>query len=88
MTRLNFNTVDEFCKQLRYQKTAWFAEQYEDSVFKHIVCIKDNDPTISERKYISWCDENCSGKFDVFNENIVLFELAEDAMAFKLMWDK
>ena len=74
-------TIEEFRELLIKDNLAHYARRYSDERCAYVV---DVFVEIQEAK--DWCKENCTGLYDVYNENYTIFNLKEDAMAFKLRW--
>ncbi len=76
----------EFIDYLNTNRLAHCARMIQNGGCKIIVAINREISSEHDVIYGNWCNENCSGKYFVYNENYVFFDIDEDAVAFKLRW--
>lgn len=77
-------TIEEFCIKLEKDNLAHWAGKFRDHpILSYII---ELESSIDIKILWEWCKENCRGRYTVYNEYYALFELVEDAVAFKLRW--
>ena len=87
----SLNAYDRFLNALKRLGPKRYVKLVENNPCRILVRFEWEDyshkkDSSIDNEYIQWCGSNCEGQFYVYNAYYVLFEIEEDAMAFKLRW--
>lgn len=71
--------IDEFRKRV----VDHWRQEFELPHWKTVVVLPKE---LDEEELETWCEENCSERYFVYNGAHVIFENPEEAIGFKLYW--